>query len=45
MASEFAEKHDLDEESTSKLLEMLRTELENVLEKIDEDEESEDGEY
>ena len=38
-------KHQLDEESTDKLLEMLKTELENVLSKIDEDEESEECEY
>lgn len=37
VAEEFARKHDLDEESKEKLLQLLEVELNNVLEKIDED--------
>ena len=38
VAEEFARKHNLDEENKEQLLELLEVELNNVLEKIDEDE-------
>ena len=40
VAQEFAEKHGIDEDSEIKLLEMLKMEMENILSKIEEDEES-----
>jgi hypothetical protein len=45
VAEEFARKHNLDEENKEQLLELLEVELNNVLEKIEEDEEGDGDEY
>ena len=43
VARQFSQKHGLDAQSQSKLIELLQEEVENMLSKIPEDEESEDN--
>ena len=45
VAEEFARRHNLDEENKEQLLELLEVELNNVLEKIEEDEEGDAEDY